>query len=207
MDQHSDSAPALRSRAAHEELEYIRRTLDAAGSFSSIPGRGLVVIGLLALAAVVVNQRVTGAPWDEGAQPVASLAVWAVLLAFSILIGLWTMARKARRTGQPLWSPVLRKALWGYCAAMLLGGILNAAVIRTGRFDLLPEIWLGCYGSALIAGGVMSVAPVRWMGISFLALAVAGVLLPAQYGLLLLAAGFGVLHLAFGAYIAWRHDG
>ncbi len=207
MDQHSDSAPALRSRAAHEELEYIRRTLDAAGSFSSIPGRGLVVIGLLALAAVVVNQRVTGAPWDEGAQPVASLAVWAVLLAFSILIGLWTMARKARRTGQPLWSPVLRKALWGYCAAMLLGGILSAAVIRTGRFDLLPEIWLGCYGSAMIAGGVMSVAPVRWMGISFLTLAAGSAWLPPAYGLPLLAAGFGGLHILFGAYIAWRHDG
>jgi len=59
----------------------------------------------------------------------------------------------------------------------------------------------------MIAGGVMSVAPVRWMGISFLALAGAGVLLPPQYGLLLLAAGFGVLHLAYGAYIAWRHDG
>lgn len=207
MDEHIEPAPALHARGAHEELEYIRRTLDAAGSFSSIPGRGLVVIGLMALAAAVVNQRVTGAPWDDGARPAESLAAWAVLLALSVLVGLWTMARKARRTGQPVWSPVLRKALWGYCAAMLLGGILSGAVIRTGRFDLLPEIWLGCYGSAMIAGGVMSVAPVRWMGISFLALAGAGALLPAQYGLLLLAAGFGVLHLAFGAYIAWRHDG
>lgn len=202
-----ESVNSLRGRAAHEELQYIRRTLDAAGSFSSIPGRGLVLIGLLALAAVAVSLRVTGAPWDDRAHPVESLAVWAALLALSILIGLWTMARKARRTGQVMWSPVLRKALWGYCAAMLLGGILSAAVIRQGRFDLLPEIWLGCYGTALIAGGVMSVAPVRWMGIAYLVLAGAGALLPPQMGLTLLAAGFGGLHLAFGAYIAWRHDG
>jgi hypothetical protein len=207
VDDPSDSAPTLRSRAALEELQYIRRTLDAAGSFSSIPGRGLVVIGVLALAAVVLNQRVTGAPWDAAARPVESLAVWGALLAFSIAIGLWTMARKAHRTGQPVWSPVLRKALWGYCAAMLLGGILSAAAIRSGRMDQLPEIWLGCYGTALIAGGVMSVAPVRWMGISFLALAGAGTLLSPRFGLLLLAAGFGALHLLFGAYIAWRHDG
>jgi hypothetical protein len=207
MDEPSESAPALRSRGAREELAYIRRTLDAAGSFSSVPGRGLVVIGLMALAAAVVNQRVTGAPWDGGARPVESLAVWATLLAFSVLVGLWTMAQKARRTGQPVWSPVLRKALWGYCAAMLLGGILSGAVIRTGQLDMLPEIWLGCYGLAMIAGGVMSVAPVRWMGISFLALSGARALLPAPYGLLLLAAGFGGLHILFGAYIAWRHDG
>jgi hypothetical protein len=207
LDDHSDSAPAVRSRAAHEELAYIRHTLDAAGTFSSIPGRGLVVIGLMALAAVVANQRITGAPWDDGARPVESLAVWAALLALSVLVGLWTMTQKARRTGQPVWSPVLRKALWGYCAAMLLGGILSGAVIRVGRFDLLPEIWMGCYGAAMIAGGVMSVAPVRWMGISFLALAAGGAWLAPQYGLLLLAAGFGGLHFLFGAYIAWRHDG
>ncbi len=207
MDEPSDSAPALRSRAAHADLEFIRRTLDAAGSFSSIPGRGLVVLGLMAFAAAVVNQRVTGAPWDDGARPVESLAVWAVLLALSVLVGLWTMARKARRTGQPVWSPVLRKALWGFVAAMLLGGILSAAAIRSGHLGLLPEIWLGCYGSALIAGGVMSVAPVRWMGISFLALAAAGAAFAPRYGLLLLAAGFGGLHILFGAYIAWRHDG
>ena len=207
MDEPYEPAGVLRSRGAHEELEYIRRTLDAAGSFSSIPGRGLVVIGLMALAAAAVNQRVTGAPWDAGAQPVQSLAVWATLLAFSVFVGLWTMAQKAHRTGQAVWSPVLRKALWGYCAAMLLGGVLSSAVIHTGQFDLLPEIWLGCYGSAMIAGGVMSVAPVRWMGISFLILSTGGALLAPQYGLWLLAAGFGGLHILFGTYIAWRHDG
>jgi len=207
MHDSPDSVSTMRGRAAHEDLQYIRRTLDAAGSFSGIPGRGMVVIGLLALAAVGLNLCVTGAPWDVAARPVESLAVWAALLALSIFIGLWTMARKARRTGQVMWSPVLRKALWGYCAAMLLGGMLSAAVIRQRRFDLLPEIWLGCYGTALIAGGVMSVAPVRWMGIAYLVLAGAGALLPPQMGLALLAAGFGGLHLAFGAYIAWRHDG
>ena len=56
MDEQSESAPALRQRAAHEDLEYIRRTLDAAGSFSSIPGRGLVVI---------VSDLVSGGPAER----------------------------------------------------------------------------------------------------------------------------------------------
>jgi hypothetical protein len=45
------------------------------------------------------------------------------------------------------------------------------------------------------------------MGISFLALTLAAVLLPPSAGLALLAAGFGGLHLVFGGYIYWRHDG
>jgi hypothetical protein len=68
-------------------------------------------------------------------------------------------------------------------------------------------IWLGCYGAALTSAGVVSVSPVRSMGISFLGLALAAGFLPPSAGLALLAIGFGGLHLIFGGYIYWRHDG
>ena len=194
-------------RTAHEDLRYIRRTLDAAGRFSSLSGKGMVTVGVLALAAVVANLRFTGAPWDAGVRREFALGPWVVLLVASVVVGVWATARKARRTGQVLWSPVLQKALWCSCAAMLLGGLLTAGVIRAGRLELLPAIWLGCYGTALTAAGMMSVSPVRWMGVSFLALAGIAVFAPPGFGLALLALGFGWLHVAFGAYIAWRHDG
>jgi len=199
-----DDSPA--DRAAHEELRYIRRTLEAAGHLSTIPGRGMVGIGVLALAATAANLYGTGAPWST-AQPERALLVWAALLAASMCVGVWAMARKAQRSGQIFWSPVLRRALWGYGAAMLLGGILTASALLAGRLDRLPEIWLGCYGAALCSAGVVSVSPVRWMGACFLILAGAAVLTPPQNGLLLLGLGFGWLHIAFGAYIAWRHNG
>lgn len=201
MDQSSTRRPA------HEDLQYIRRTLDAAGRFSSVSGRGFVLIGLLALSAVAINRRVTGAPWDQHARPEWTLGVWALLLAVSLLTGIWCTALKARRTGQVFWSPVLRKALWGYGAAMLLGGILTAGVIRVGHPGLLPQVWLGSYGAALVSAGVMSVSPVRWMGIAFLALAGLAAMTPPEAGLALLGLGFGFLHVGFGAFIAWRHDG
>jgi len=199
---------ARTQQAARDDLQYIRRTLAAAGHLSIIPGRGMAVIGLLAIAAVAANLRTTGTPWAGGVAPEPALVVWAALLAISLVIGIGTMAQKARRQGQPFWSPVLRKALWGYAAGMLLGGVLTGAVIRTEVLALLPAVWLGCYGAALVAGGISSVSPVRWMGVCFLLLAAAAALLPAKdFGLPLLAVGFGGLHLAFGAYIAWRHDG
>src|SRR5260370_42424395 len=117
------------------------------------------------------------------------------------------MGSKSRRTGLVFWSTVLRKALWPFSAPMVLGAILSAAVIRAQNPEFLPVIWLGCYGAALTAAGVMSVSPVRWLGISFLVLALSAVFLPASAGLALLAAGFGMLHSIFGAYIHLRHDG
>lgn len=197
-------APTLRS--PHEDLAYIRRTLDAAGRLSSVSGRGLVLVGFLGLGAVAVNAFATGAPWQTGAGP-ESLAVWAVCLVASFAVGVTSMDRKARRMGQRLWTPVLQKALWSYASAMALGAVLSLAVLRTGRPELLPALWLGCYGAALTSTGVFSVSPVRWMGISFLLLSLIATLAPASAGLAMLATGFGWLHIGFGAYIAWRHDG
>jgi len=199
----------IHSGNPQDSLLYIRRTLDAAGRLSTVSGSGIFFVGILALAAVLVNVRITGTPWGAGAQPYHSyaLVVWAALLVLSAAIAAFSMASKSRHTGLVFWSPVLRKALWPFSAPMALGAILSAAVIRAQNPEFLPVIWLGCYGAALTAAGVMSVSPVRWMGISFLVLALSAVFLPASAGLALLAAGFGMLHIIFGAYIHWRHDG
>jgi len=192
---------------AQDDLQYIRRTLDEAGRLSSISGRGLMAVGFLALGAVAANHYWTGAPWDPAGTREAALAIWGVVLLLALATGAWSMERKARRAGQVLWSPVLRRALWSYGSAMVLGGVLTLAALRLHYLDLIPAVWLGCYGVAVTSAGVFSVSPVRWMGISFLILSLAGVLAPAGAGLALLGAGFGWLHIAFGAYIAWRHDG
>lgn len=201
------SAEPVRRHTAQDDLQYIRRTLDAAGHLSIVPGKGLVAIGALAVGATFVNFWVTGAPWDVFPVHIKALMVWAVLLAASLVTGAVAMAQKARRTGKAFWSPVLRKALWGYVAALALGGILSFTVIQHGRPDALTEVWLGCYGVAMMAAGAVSVSPVRWMGICFLALAAVAAVTPPGAGLALLGLGFGWLHLAFGGYIAWKHDG
>jgi hypothetical protein len=85
--------------------------------------------------------------------------------------------------------------------------LLTHLAVRSGRLDWLPVIWLGCYGAAITNGGQVSVAPVRYMGLSFLAAAAAAALSPSEWGLVWLALGFGWLHLAYGAYIARRHNG
>ena len=202
---------ATTRRSPHEDLHYIRQTLAAAGHISAVPGKGLALIGGLALIACAVNFKFTGAPWDSPAPDATQISdglrVWLALLAASFAVGAIAMRSKARRTRQAFWSPLLRKAMCGYVAALALGAVLTGSLIAAGRLDLLPEVWLGCYGVALVAAGGYSVSPVRWMGLCFLAAAAAAALTPASFGLALLALGFGWLHIAFGAYIAWRHDG
>jgi hypothetical protein len=194
-------------RAAHDDLRFIRRTLEAAGRFSLVPGRGLVLIGCLALLAAAWDRRLAAASLGAGGRTCPALPVWGALLAASLVTGIGALKGKARRISQPAFPPILRRALWGYGAAMALGGILTLAAWRAGRPDLLPVVWLGCYGAALTAAGALSITAVRVVGIAFLATAAVAALAPPAAGPALLAAGFGGLHIAFGAYVAWRHDG
>ena len=190
-----------------EDLLYIRRTLDSAARLSSISGAATAVIGVLSLLVAAVNLRYTGVPWIQRGSLASFGMAWGLLLILSLAISAFAMERKAARTGQPFWSPVLRKALSVWTAPMITGAIMTAAIMRAGTAAMIPTVWLACYGAALAACGFVTVSPVRWMGLCFLILSVASLLLPIYYGLPLLALGFGGLHIAFGAYIAWRHDG
>src|SRR5881398_3899696 len=99
-----EANPAVPRESAQASLQYIRRTLEAAGRLSSVSGGGMIVVGCLALAAVEINQHLTAAPWDSGAGT-AAIAVWGGLLLLSAAVTAFAMARKAERTGLMFWSP------------------------------------------------------------------------------------------------------
>jgi len=196
--------PTLES--ARETLQYIRRTLEAAGQFTAVPGKCLMVAGVFALAGVVINMTATGAPWVAGGTA-AALGVWGVVLGLSVAVVAWGIHRKAQATGMRFQAPLVRKLIWSLSPALFVGGVLSHVAVRGRDLEWLPVIWLGCYGLAITSGGQVSVAPVRYMGLCLLACATGAALSPPGMGLTWLAVGFGWTHLVFGAYIAWRHNG
>jgi hypothetical protein len=195
------------AETAREHLLYIRRTLEAAGQFTAVPGKCLFAAGVAALGGVAVNLRVTGAPWAGQHPQRTALDTWGIVLGLSVAIVSYGIYRKSRLIQAPLQAPLVRKLLWSLCPTLFVGAILTSLAVRSGGLGWLPTIWLGCYGAAVTNGGQVSVAPVRYMGLCFLLAAAGSALSPQGMGLTWLAVGFGWLHLVFGAYIAWRHNG
>jgi len=196
-----------RVQTVQENLLYIRKTLEAAGQITAVPGRCLIAVGLIAIAGAVVNALVTGAPWNSGPLQQLALATWGAVLSISLAVVSIGIYRKSRQMCTPIQPPLLRKLLWSLCPALFVGGLLTSLAVRSQRLEWLPVIWLGCYGAAVTNGGQVSVPPVRYMGLSFLAAAGGAALMPADAGLIWLALGFGWLHLVYGIYIARRHNG
>ena len=135
------------------------------------------------------------------------LAVWLAEACVAIAIGLWAMARKARRTDTDLYSGPARRFVLTLIPPLVAAAILTLALERAGHVSLLPGIWLLLYGTAIVTGGALSVRTVLVMGALFMLLGAAALSSPGAWGTAYLAAGFGGLQIGFGIAIARRHGG
>ena len=193
-----DPIPALPSKAA-DNIRFIRDTMERASTFTAVPGAGGVAMGTTALAAAAVA--------SSARSPEAWLGVWLAEACVAIAIGVWAMARKARRTRTDLFSGPARRFLLTLTPPLGAGALLTFALERAGLVPMLPGIWLLLYGTAVVTGGAMSVRTVVVMGGLFMLLGTAALASPASWGNAYLAAGFGGLQIGFGAAIARRHGG
>lgn len=182
---------------AQETLAFIRRTMESASTFTAVSGWGMAGVGIIGLLAAWLA-------WSGGVT--ADLSIWVPAALVSVAVATGANAVKAKRTNVPLWSGALRKMAWVMTPALVAGAALTAALVKADQQALLPGTWLLLYGAGVTAGGTFSVRAIRWMGLVFLVLG-AGALFDPALGLVLLAAGFGGLHVLVGLDIVWRHGG
>jgi hypothetical protein len=182
-----------------DNLSFIRRTMERATSFTSVPGWGGVAMGLTAVAAAVVAHGHRGTP--------AWLATWLVAGAVALVIGIGTMSAKARRAGTSVFSYSGRRFVLSYVPPLLVGLLLTVVLARYGLEAVLPGTWLLLYGTGVVTGGAYSVRAVPLMGLCFMAVGAFALFAPPAWGNALMGLGFGGLHIGFGLVIAWRHGG
>ena len=191
-------SPEIHARAM-ENLRFIRETMEAAATFTAVSGWGTVAIGATAIGAAVLSAMTQSATrW---------VFIWLCEAMLSVLISVYTMAIKARRAQQPLWSVSARKILFSFAPPMAVGALLTLVFFEHGLLALLPGTWMLLYGVGVVAAGTFSVRIVPVMGIAFMAVGTVAMFVPPSWATECMAAGFGGLHLFFGTLIARRHGG
>lgn len=189
---------ALHARAM-DDLRYIRATMEGAASFTALSGWAGAIIGLTAFPAAWLAERAaTHRAW---------MRIWLAEAVLGALIGVAMTVRKARRAQQPLFGRPGRKFALTFATPMAAGAILTIPLYYGGFLYLLPGMWLLLYGTAFATAGAFSVSTVPVMGLSFMVVGTAALAAPAAWGNLLMAAGFGAVHIVFGALIARKHGG
>jgi hypothetical protein len=184
---------------ARDNLRFIRETMERAGSFTAVPGWGGVAIGVTALgAAAIASRQITSYAW---------LVTWGIEAFVAIAIAVWTTLSKARSAGTPLLSGPGRRFVYSFAPALFVGALLTMFLVRANVMDAVPGTWLLLYGTGMVAAGAFSIRVVPLMGLCFMVLGAVALFSPWNWDNVLLAAGFGALHVIFGAVIARNHGG
>jgi len=193
------SAPEPMSGRAADNLRFIRQAMERTTTFTSIPGKGGVAMGVIALVASVV----------AASQPSADrwLLAWMAAAATAAVIGLIAMSHKARLGGVTLTGATARRFAMGMAAPFVAGAAITYDLWAVRNFSVMAPSWLLLYGAGVLTGGIFSVPVVRAIGVCFMALGIAAIATPPEWGNVWLAIGFGGLHVTFGLYIARNHGG
>ena len=183
---------------AEDNLRFIRETMERAGSFTAVSGRGQMAIGGTALlAAWLASAAGTNDRW---------LSLWLGEAAVAVAIAMATTTWKTRDHKVPIVSGPARKFALSFVPAMAAGALLTVVLVVRGEFVLLPATWMLLYGAAVVSAGTFSVRVVPFMGACFMLCGAVLLVYPALANAMM-AVAFGGLHLAFGAAIARRHGG
>ena len=184
---------------AMENLRFIRETMERSTSFTAVPGKGGVAMGLAALVTAGIAARTS--------TPEMWLATWGLAALVALAIGVGAMSLKARAANLPMFSGAGRKFALSLSPPLLAGAFLTVALYRSGQMAFLPGVWLLLYGVGVVTAGAFSVQVVPLMGLCLMALGVGALFSPAAWGNAYLAAGFGAVQIVFGFIIARRHGG
>lgn len=182
-----------------DNVRFIRETMERAGSFTAVPGLGIIAIGTTALvAAWLAAGRSSAQAWA---------AVWIGEALVAAVIGVLAVERKARAAGVSLVRGPAQRFALSLLPPFLAGALITVALLRDGAFARLPGAWLLLYGTAVMVAGAFSVRIVPVMGAAFMIVGTVALFFPPEWGNHLMAAGFGGLHIVFGILIARRHGG
>jgi hypothetical protein len=184
---------------ARDNLRFIRETMERAGSFTAVPGLGGVAMGITALgAAAIASLQPSSLAW---------LLTWVAEAFIAIGIASWTTYSKARDAGSTLFSGPGRRFVYSFAPPIFVGALLTIVHLRSSEIGLMPGQWLLLYGAGVVTGGAFSIRIVPLMGLCFMVLGTVALFCPWTWGNAFLAAGFGGLHIIFGAIIARKYGG
>lgn len=191
--------PAGLHTHALENLRFIRETMERSSSFTAVPGKGGVAMGITALiASYMASRSSTAEAW---------MAIWLMEALLAVAIGVVAIFGKAQKAQLPIFSVPGRRFALSLAPPMLAGGVLTVVLFRADQIQVIPGLWLLMYGTGVMTGGAFSIRIVPVMGLCFVLMGIIALLSPAAWSNAFLAAGFGGLHILFGTLIARRYGG
>ncbi len=200
-----------------DTLQDIRQMMERSSRFISLSGLSGIGAGICALGGayaawqLMIAEKAKGSDYRQLAfetgtdvqQQLLMIGAVTFIAAFTVSF-IFTYIRSVK-TNTSIWSTTTRRLLWNTIIPLLVGGIVIIRFVEWGYAGFVAPACLLFYGLALINGSKYTLTEIRWLGFSQLLLGVVNLWF-IGYGLLFWAAGFGVLHILYGAIMWWKYE-
>lgn len=192
-----------------QDIAEIRSMMERSSKFLSLSGWAGILAGIYALAGAFTVYKIFG--FNPDTITYVSPDLQMVLLSASIVLVLAIgtavlfSQQKAKQSGEKIWNAVSKQFISHVAVPLLAGGVLTLVLLSKGLVGLLAPLTLMFYGLALYNAGKFTFDAVKFFGLIQIGLGLLGCYF-IEYGLLLWAFGFGVLHIVYGAYIYFRYE-
>ena len=192
----------------HEEiarsLRVIRETMESSSRYTNIPALGYVAAGALGLIGPALTfwllgpEKLAGAAftgWDVG----LLCALWTVVFFGAAGASGWLTIRRARSHGIRAWNSLAARMYLAQLPQVLATLVITIALVNRGQYLILPAVWLLAYGVILFGFSYFTGRDHFAQALIFLGLGAVAAFVSGLTALELMALGFGVTNLAFGA--------
>jgi len=198
-----------------QDLASIRNMMERSVKFISLTGLSGILAGTYALLGSAVAYyliqyplAITDYRQESIQQPDVIwklLTIAMVVLAASLLTGLWMSSRKAKKLSTSIWSEASKRMMINLVIPLITGGAFILILLINGHYGVVAPACLVFYGLALINASSHLYEEVRYLGYSEIVLGLIAASLPG-YGLLFWAIGFGILHIVYGSIMYRKYD-
>jgi predicted lysophospholipase L1 biosynthesis ABC-type transport system permease subunit len=206
-----------------EQLEAIRdmrNMMERSSRFLSLSGLAGVIVGLYAIIGIGVAYYILGITiTDKGYFTLLSnkegvidctyfyplLIVSIIVLVLSLLTGSVLAVRNAKKKQLVVWDATSKRLLINMLIPLCTGAIFCLLLLRHGQLALVAPSTLIFYGLSLFTASRYTINDVRYLGILQIILGLIGAFF-IDYGLILWALGFGLLHILYGFNIYIKYE-
>ncbi|MDB5012063.1 MAG: hypothetical protein JWQ25_265 [Daejeonella sp.] len=205
----------MQEKDIYSELSSIRNLMERSTKFISLSGLSGIMAGIYALIGAFIAYKLVYTK-DSGLLfrdfymndpliwwPLFLIAL--IILALSLITGLWLTMRQARKKNESVWNPVSKRLLMNLAVPLVAGGLFILILIFRGYYGIISSACLIFYGLALVAGSQYTFSDVKWLGFCEIILGLLAALLPG-YGIVFWMIGFGVLHIVYGSIMHFKYN-
>ncbi len=202
-----------------DDLKTIRKIMEGSTRFLSLSGLSGLFLGIIAIAGawiawmlipdtatISLDEYVSSLSDKESTLirwQLALLALAVFILSLAAALGL--SYRKARKSGESIWTPVSRRLFASLLIPLATGGSFALILLTQNQLQLLIPVFLIFYGLALINAGKFTYGEIFWLGILEIITGLAAAVFP-DHGLLFWTGGFGILHIVYGLFMYKKYE-